>query len=100
MRVMGYDDHPMGVEEDPDDPEYNILVVVKCPHCPRTFDGRRENVEDELFLHLWKVHEEETLEYILNNMYLPDEIREKIFGELGPDYVSWIVDTEGEIQNE
>jgi hypothetical protein len=97
---MDHYDIPAGVDADPDEPEYNIPVVVKCPHCPRTFEGPRGNVEDELFLHLWKVHEEETLEYILNNMYLPDEIREKIFGDLGPDYVSWIVDTEGEIQDE
>jgi len=97
---MANEDFPMGVEEDLDDPEYDISVAVKCPHCPRAFEGPRDEVEDELFLHLWKVHEEETLEYILNNMYLPDEIREKIFGELGPEYVSWIVDTEGEIRED
>ena len=89
-----------GVEEDLDEAEYNISVTVRCPYCPRTFSGPRENVEEDLFVHLWKVHEEATLDYILNNMYIPDEIKERIFGEMGPEYVSWIVDTEGEVQDE
>ena len=73
---------------------------MRCPYCPRSFDGPRVNVEEELFLHLWKVHEESTLEYILNNMYIPDDLKERIFGEMGPDYVSWLVDTEGEVNGE
>ncbi|MBN1390323.1 MAG: hypothetical protein JXA22_06755 [Candidatus Thermoplasmatota archaeon] len=89
-----------GVEEDIDDPEVDISVSVKCPFCPRTFLGDRNDVEEELFLHLWKVHEEDTLGYMLSNMYIPDEIREKIFNEMGPDYVSWVVDSAGEIQED
>jgi hypothetical protein len=89
----------MGVEEDTG-PEIDISVSVKCPFCPRGFDGPRDRVEEELFMHLWKVHEVTTLDYMLNNMYIPPELKERIFGEMGPEYVAWIVDTEGEITEE
>ena len=100
LRPMEQEEFVLGVEEDPDDPEFDIPVAVKCPHCPRNFRGPRIEVEDELFLHLWKLHEVDVLDYLVNNMYIPDDIREKIFGEMGPEYVSWLVDTEGEIQEE
>jgi hypothetical protein len=80
---------------DPD--ELDLTVEVKCPNCPRVFSGKRDKVEEELYFHLWKVHDQKTLEYILNNMYIPEELKQKIFEEMGPDYVSWLVDTEGEI---
>ncbi|MFW3145698.1 MAG: hypothetical protein ACMUIE_02675 [Thermoplasmatota archaeon] len=89
---------PMGVEDDPDDPEYDIHVSVKCPHCPIVFQGMRESVEEELYLHIWKVHEDEALDFILTNMYISPELKERIFSEMGPEYVSWVVDTEGEIE--
>lgn len=90
----------MGLEEDLEGPEIDISVLVKCPHCPILFDGPRDSVEEELFMHLWKIHEESALEYMLNNMYIPPWLKERIFGEMGPEYVSWVVDTEGEVQDE
>ncbi|MFO8050083.1 MAG: hypothetical protein R6V01_00080 [Thermoplasmatota archaeon] len=86
-----------GVEEDPGDVEYDIPVIIKCPFCPRQFEGERQEVEETLFHHLWRVHEEDALEYILSNMYIPREMRELIFTDMGPEYVSWLVDTSGEI---
>lgn len=87
----------MGIEDDPGDVEYDIPVTVKCPFCPREFKGDREDVEMSLFDHLWRIHEEDALDYILTHMYISSEIREKIFNDMGPDYVSWIVDSSGEI---
>jgi hypothetical protein len=94
---MPDDEFLTGYEDDLDDPEIDISVSVKCPHCPRAFEGPRDRVEEELFMHLWKVHEESSLEYILNNMYIPPWLKERIFGEMGPDYVSWVVDKDGEV---
>ena len=88
------------VDEEDSDPEYVVSVSVKCPFCPRNFSGGRYDVEEELFLHLWKVHEDDALAYMLSNMYIPDEIRERIFSEMGPDYVSWVVDSAGEVQED
>jgi hypothetical protein len=90
----------LGVEEYLDEPEMDISVSVKCPYCPRGFEGPRDSVEEELFMHLWKVHEESSLEYMLNNMYIPPWLKERIFGEMGPEYVSWVVDKDGEVLNE
>lgn len=89
----------LGVEDDLG-PDIDMAVAVKCPYCPRGFEGPRDNVEEELFMHLWKVHEEQTLDYMLNNMFIPNDLRERIFGEMGPEYVAWVVDTEGEIKDD
>ena len=99
VNIMDEQEFLMGVEDDLE-MEVDISVSVKCPHCPRGFEGPRDNVEEELFVHLWKVHEDTTIDYMLNNMYMNPEIKERIFGEMGPDYVAWIVDTEGEIKED
>ena len=95
--LKGLYDAPAYEEDGDDTPDPALPVSVKCPHCPRGFQGQRDRVEEDLFIHLWKVHEEPSLEYMLNNMLIPSELRERIFEEMGPDYVSWLVDTEGEI---
>jgi hypothetical protein len=87
----------MGIEDDIDDVDLDLPVAVKCPFCPRQFQGDRDDVEESLFDHLWKVHEEKALEYILTHMYISPELREKIFTDMGPEYVSWLVDVNGEI---
>ncbi|MCU0798982.1 MAG: hypothetical protein MUC62_04865 [Candidatus Thermoplasmatota archaeon] len=84
-------------DEEVDPAELDMNVEVKCPNCPRVFSGKRDRVEEELYFHLWKVHDKMALEYILANMYIPEELKERIFEEMGPDYVSWLVDTSGEI---
>ncbi len=84
-------------DEEVDPSELDLKVEVKCPYCPRVFSGMRDKVEEELYFHLWKVHDKMALEYILANMFIPEELKEKIFEEMGPDYVSWLVDTSGEI---
>jgi hypothetical protein len=91
-------DHPYYVDDEgPDPDELDLNVEIKCPYCPRAFSGKRDRVEEELYFHLWKVHDQKALEYILANMYIPEELKAKIFEEMGPDYVSWLVDTSGEI---
>ena len=68
-------------------------MIVKCPFCPRVFEGSRTRVEDEIFLHLWKVHDHRSVEYMIENMYMSEELKEVIFDELGYEYVAWLVDS-------
>ncbi|MDG6224224.1 MAG: hypothetical protein QCI82_01790 [Candidatus Thermoplasmatota archaeon] len=91
-RSMGADGQELYEDEDPD-----IDVVVECPFCSVEFSGSREGVEEELFQHIWGLHEDSSIDFMLHNMYVPERIKAAIFEELGPDYISWIVDTSGEI---
>jgi len=86
-------------DADPDDDvgDLTIDVVVNCPVCRVVFEGGRDEVEQELFDHIWKLHEDSSIEFMLQNMYVPEHIKAAIFEELGPDYISWLVDTHGEI---
>lgn len=77
-----------------------VDVSVRCPHCPVVFEGCRDEVEQDLFDHIWKMHEDSSIEFMLQNMYVPEHIKAVIFEELGPDYITWIVDTHGEIVQE
>ena len=85
-----------------DDDEVSSLVdvSVKCPHCPIVFEGGRDEVEQDLFDHIWKMHEDPSIEFMFQNMYIPEHIKATIYEEMGPDYISWIVDTLGEIVKE
>ena len=47
VSIMDEQEFLMGVEEDLG-PEIDISVSVKCPHCPRSFKGGRDAVEEEL----------------------------------------------------
>lgn len=67
-------------------------VIVRCPFCPRVFSGSRTDAEEELFKHLWKSHDDRAIEYMVENMYVPDHIKELIFHDMGYEYVSWLVD--------
>ena len=82
---------------DDDGMDEAIDVQVRCPHCNIVFEGNREDVEQELFDHIWKLHEDTSIEFMLQNMYVPEHIKAAIYEELGPDYISWIVDTHGEV---
>ncbi len=69
-------------------------------HSPQTRPTRTttgSTLEQELFDHLWKLHEDTSIEFMLQNMYVPEELKAAIYEELGPDYVSWIVDTHGTV---
>lgn len=89
---IGTDSHDLSDDEDAD-----IDVVVECPYCSVEFSGSREGVEEELFDHIWGLHEDLSIDFMLHNMYVPERIKAAIFEELGPDYISWIVDTSGEV---
>jgi len=91
-----YEAHVVDTSDD-DDGDLEIEVVVRCPHCPFEFEGVRAAVEEALFDHIWRLHEESSIEYMLQNMYLPEHVKEMLFEELGPDYISWLVDTRGEV---
>ena len=67
-------------------------IRVRCPFCPRVFTGNRTEAEDELFKHLWKTHDDKAIEYMVQNMYIPEHIKETIFHDMGYEYVSWLVD--------
>ncbi len=82
---------------DDEDVSSLIDVSVRCPHCPVVFEGCRDEVEQDLFDHIWKMHEDPSIEFMLQNMYVPEHIKATIYEEMGPDYISWIVDTNGEI---
>ena len=88
---------PDPIDTDDDDELINIDVTVQCPYCRIEFEGNRDDVEQELFDHIWKLHEDSSIEFMLQNMYVPEHIKAAIFEELGPDYVSWLVDTQGEL---
>lgn len=84
-----------------DDAEYldddeDISLIVRCPFCSVNFSGARDNVEEELFDHIWARHSDEALDYIVNNMYIPDDLKMEIFDRLGLEYISWLVDRDGE----
>lgn len=84
-------------DADDDGIDDSIDVAVRCPHCNIAFEGMREEVEQDLFDHIWKLHEDPSIEFMLQNMYVPEHIKAAIYEEMGPDYISWIVDTHGTV---
>ncbi len=84
------------VDDDVEDPE--VRVIVKCPFCQLVFVDNRTDVEETLYRHLWKVHDSESVQYMVNNMYIPEEIKAEIFEEMGSNYISWLVN-KGEIDD-
>ena len=86
------------VEIDDEVDDSNLKVIVKCPFCQVTFNDTRDEVEDLLYRHLWKVHDSEAVQYMIDNMYIPEIVKANIFEEMGFEYISWIVDN-GEIDD-
>ena len=82
-----------GVEEDTEVDDLDLNVSVKCPFCPRIFKGFQSDLEEEIFKHLWKVHDDRALQFMIENMYMSDELKSVIFKEMGYEYASWLVDT-------
>lgn len=84
------------VEEDTDVDDIDLDVTVKCQFCSRLFSGKQDLVGDELFKHIWKHHDDEAVDFMISNMFVPDNIKSMIFAEMGSEYISWLIDN-GEI---